>query len=42
MSDDNVARFLKKYADLARMEKPDIPERIASRSPLLPNRTSAP
>ena len=28
MSDDNVARFLKKYADLARMEKPDIPERI--------------
>ena len=28
MSDDNVARFLKKSADLARMEKPDIPERI--------------
>ena len=28
MSDDNVARFLKKYADAARMKRQDVPERI--------------
>lgn len=28
MSDDNVARFIKKYADAARKENPDIPDRV--------------
>lgn len=28
MSDDNVARFLKKYADMARVSNPHVPERI--------------
>lgn len=28
MSDDNVARFIKKYTDAARKENPDVPDRV--------------